>query len=486
MNTTLKKALTAALVASMVLGTTAMAFASPGKSGRAKASQRFSDWQQIPDWAQEAMTRMSVKGVIRGDNYGDANPGAMITNAEAAAMVVRFLGEEQQAQTLNVSVDLTVSDKTEVPDWAKAVVTWSVKNDLFELQNGRFNPNHPLTRLEAARLLVKAAKLEDEAKSKADATLVYKDARQISAAYVGYVAVAYDHGWMLGDPNGMFHPNKTITRAEWATLLNRADISTDVTADANQVKGAITAVTIGAAPSITVTTPVFPSGVTYPVDDTAVFYVGGKEATIADLQVGDNVLINLSADRKVLAVTVVIKREQVSGSVTAVAPATAATPGSISIEPAAATTVSDAVYSAVDAATYEVSPTAPIKIGDIAGTLADIKVGDKAQLTLERGKVVAVKVDVEVVKVEGSITAVTPGQNSALPTIAIKDEDGNTATYEVADFAQIFSATDATITIADLKVGDKVEARVQRGQIIRIKVDEAATQSVTLQVQGAN
>ena len=39
--------------------------------------------------------------------------------------------------------------------------------------------------------------------------------------YYGAVAMAYDTGYMSGYPDGTFHPNATITRAECAAILNR-------------------------------------------------------------------------------------------------------------------------------------------------------------------------------------------------------------------------------------------------------------------------
>lgn len=471
MNTTLKKALTSALVASMVLGASAAALATgPSKDDR---THRFGDWQQIPDYAQEALSRMAVKGVMMGDAEGFANPSHMITNAEAAAMVIRFMGQADEAQAVDADAELeselNVEDEGDIPSWARQIVALALKSDLFDLQNGRFSPQHPLTRLEAAKLLVKAAQLEDEATSKMDATLPFKDAKQIPAEYSGYVAVVYDHGWMVGDPNGMFHPWKAISRAEWATLLNRVDTSTDVGTDENQIKGSLTAVTVGDAPSISLTTPVFPGGVTYPVDDTCVFLVNGKEATIADLQVGDSVIINLSQDRKVLAVAVVVKKESVSGVVSAVTAATVSAPASISLQ--GSSTVTDAVYGGTGAAaTYEVLASATVKVGDVAGTLADVKVGDKVELTLERGKVTAIKVDVEVESFTGEVTAVTQGTNNQLPSIAVIISDTGSQTFQVADYAQILSATGANITMNDVKVGDRVELRAQRSLVIRVKV----------------
>lgn len=466
-NATLKKTLTSALVASMVFGATTVALAK-GPSKKTE-NHRFGDWQQIPDYALEALNRMAVKGVMKGDAQGRANPSAMITNAEAAAMVVRFLGEEDQALTAGASLELKVEDENEVPDWARQIVALALKNKLFDAPDGRFQPQHHLTRLEAAKLLVKAAKLEDEAQSKMDATLPFKDAKQISAGYAGYVAVAYDHGWMLGDPNGMFHPWKPISRAEWATLLNRVDTSVEAGTDARQIKGTLTAVNIGDAPSISLTTPVFPGGVTYPVDDTAVFFIAGRPATIADLQVGDSVVVNLSSDQKVLAITVVTQKTSVKGIVDAVTAATDSTPASITLQ----------ASGTVAAATYEVLPTAIVKVGETAGVLTDVKAGDRVSLTIERGKVTAIKVDAEAETYVGEVTAIAAGADNALPAISLKTKDGQPVTFTVADYAQILSATGANVTLADVKAGDQVELRVQRSLVIRIRVRQAAATPVT-------
>ena len=51
--------------------------------------------------------------------------------------------------------------------------------------------------------------------------LPYKDANAIPKGMVGYVAVAVELGLFQGYPGGQFKPNKAVTRAEMATIIDR-------------------------------------------------------------------------------------------------------------------------------------------------------------------------------------------------------------------------------------------------------------------------
>lgn len=377
----IKKAVIFLLVAVMVLSSTAVAFAEDGRDkwekkweDKNEKKHKFSDWQNVPQWADEALTRMYMKGVIRGDS-GAAAPNREITNAEAATMVLRILGLEEQAK-IDIDAKLEIEDEDEVPGWARGTVARALKEGLMEKQNGRFKPGHHLTRVEAAILLVRAAKLEAEARAQMDAILPFKDARAIPARAVGYVAVAYDRGFLVGFPDGTFRPNQKITRAEWAALLDRIDRKTDQFKDNRQVKGTVAEVVYGSAPTITVITPVFPQGYPYQVDDTAVFYVDGKEATILDVHKGDQVIFQLSETRKILMVTVMRKAQNVlgdyRGTVTQVVAGTSTALPSISLitDQGATLTANIADWAIV------LGPSGPT-------TLADVKAGARAEIRVQ-------------------------------------------------------------------------------------------------------
>ena len=66
----------------------------------------------------------------------------------------------------------------------------------------------------ATTLLVKALKLDAEAKAKINTKLTFTDADEIPAGSVGYVAVALEKGLIKGFENNTFRPNAPVTRAQ--------------------------------------------------------------------------------------------------------------------------------------------------------------------------------------------------------------------------------------------------------------------------------
>jgi len=91
---------------------------------------------------------------------------------------------------------------------------------------GRFGVGDPLTRQEAAAVLVRANGREEAARLRpaADAEAIisrYSDHAQISPWAVPYVAEAYVSGLFLGDAAGTFRPRSAMSKAEACTVCYR-------------------------------------------------------------------------------------------------------------------------------------------------------------------------------------------------------------------------------------------------------------------------
>ena len=480
---TARRIISLLLTAALVLGSAGIAYAGDDEHGRGRGKnqnmlmERFRDWQQ-GYWANESLARMVTKGIILGDAGGSISSGRNVTKAEAALMVSRLLGLDYS--DLQVKVDenemaflvngqrlkYEFEDAEDVPAWAQQAMAMALGKGFMVWSGRHLNPMAPLNRLEATIILVKAAGLDAEAQTRMGEPLPFKDVRAIPYWATGYVAVAVEHGLINGYENGTFHPFKPVTRAEWAALLDRLDRQQDQN-DARQVKGTITAVNVGANPSIAMTTPVYPGGVTYAVDDTAVFYVNHHEATIADLHAGDQVLVQLSQDRKILMVTVISVTQEVSGTVTATVAPSATAAGSISLNQDDGTP-----------ATYPVPAAVIVRVGSQPGSFSDIQVGDRVQVRVDRGQATTINVRVEPYVLNGTVGAVVAGTSTSRPKVSITTASGQSATYEVADYASIVSQAGANLTLSDVKVGDQVVIRVERNLITQITV-KSSNQTVT-------
>lgn len=463
-----KRFLVILLTLSLLLTTVSVALAAPKGKVSPGLGSRFRDWDENY-WADEYLSRMILKGVVRG--AGDQIlPENKITNQEAATMLIRLLGLSKEAD--EDEFDLEFDDAAKLPNWARGAVALALRNGYMDLYNRHFDPEHKLTRLEAAIILVKAAKLDAEAKAQMDAVLPFRDASAIPRSAVGYVAVAIEKGFIVGYNDRTFRPNQPITRAEWAKLLDLLDRKLDLTKDRYQVKGTVRAIDLG-RPSVSLLTPVYTvdPGKTYYFDDAAVFYINGREATLADIRVGDEVIIQLSPepDLKILMLTVISKTTEVRGTVTVITTAQGTVPASLTLSSSDNTLT-----------TYSVASDAFIQLGGAPATLSEVRVGDRVRLTLERNVVTRIMVEVNPQSYEGTVVGVNLGSNTEKPAVKI-NAAGQEKTFEVADYATIISAANSEITLADIKVGDEVQLTVQRQLVIRIKVKRTTVQS---QVEG--
>ncbi|THF76903.1 S-layer homology domain-containing protein [Cohnella fermenti] len=194
-------------------------------------------------WAYSHIIRLASKQVFNGYEDGSFKPGNTITRVEAIVAAVRLLGLKEEAESeanMKAELNFTDADKIEKKySWAVGYLAVALKNDLFDESTTALQPEKAADRLWSAILLVKALGLEDEAKAKMGTTLTFKDAKDIPAGSVGYVAVAVEKGLITGYSDNTFKPNKSVTRAELAALLDRADEQLPEEQSAQAISGTI-------------------------------------------------------------------------------------------------------------------------------------------------------------------------------------------------------------------------------------------------------
>ncbi|MFD0675119.1 S-layer homology domain-containing protein [Cohnella sp. GCM10027633] len=202
------------------------------------------DWK----WAYEHIIRLASQGIFKGDQNGDFRPSANVTRIESIIAAVRLLGLENDATTnpKYTNAKLPFSDAKLVNPAYIGYVAVALENDLFAETETTINPSKPATRLWASVLLVKALKIDVKQYLNDDDSndVVFKDAKDIPAGSAHYVEAAVANNIITGvevkgkDNNGRGHgrdddkwsqtykvflPNKPVTRAELATILDRVD-----------------------------------------------------------------------------------------------------------------------------------------------------------------------------------------------------------------------------------------------------------------------
>lgn len=168
-----------------------------------------SDFSDLPDdWSRGAIERAIENGLLSGSN-GRINASAQLTRAELAAIVVRAFGAAETASLSGFS-DVAPSD------WYYEPLQKAVAMGVLSGAHGKLNPTAPITREEVCAVLYRAFLLQDGG----NAAQRFGDARQISDWAQAAVAAMAAKGYIAGDSGGNVNASKTITRAEFAQMMD--------------------------------------------------------------------------------------------------------------------------------------------------------------------------------------------------------------------------------------------------------------------------
>lgn len=258
-----------------------------------KVNWNFKDEEQL-EWAMEYIMRLAAKGVFTGYEDGTFKPHQKISRIETLTAAVRLMGLREQAESaaeMNTELNFKDADKLKKKyPWAVGYVAVALENDLFAETETEIKPEQQATRLWSTILLIKALKLEDQAKALNNTKLEFKDAKEIPAGSVGYVKLALDMGIITGyeDKHGnkTFRPNQPVTRAELAALLDRTDNEMP-DHDARAIQGTLKAAANG---SLTIVQS-DNTELALAVDPSVFIFRDDKRASLADLKAGDKVFV---------------------------------------------------------------------------------------------------------------------------------------------------------------------------------------------------
>jgi len=110
----------------------------------------FSDYQDIPWWALEAVIAAHERGLISGYADGSFRPAQMVTRSEMAVIIARIAGDKR---VKNLAA-LPYEDWGLVPSWAQEAFSQLFERGLLSVFSGKsLEPDSYVTRAEAAALL---------------------------------------------------------------------------------------------------------------------------------------------------------------------------------------------------------------------------------------------------------------------------------------------------------------------------------------------
>ncbi|WP_338586756.1 S-layer homology domain-containing protein [Paenibacillus sp. Y5S-9] len=161
-------------------------------------------------WAKSAIDRALAAGFVNG--YGDDTfrPNQKVTRAEFITMLGRALNLN------NVSNNVQYTDENKIPAWSKPYIAAAASLGIVNgYANGSFGPDKTLNRSEMVTMIVRAGGIPTDSNAK----LNFKDAKDVPAWAVSYVASAVEAGLVGGVGGNRFAPMQTATRAEAITLI---------------------------------------------------------------------------------------------------------------------------------------------------------------------------------------------------------------------------------------------------------------------------
>lgn len=165
---------------------------------------------EIPDDDALGLNTDDHFAYIIGYPDGTVQPNGQITRAEATTIFFRLLTEESRSANLTKTNGYTdvASDA-----WYNTAVSTMTKAGIVDgYPDGTFGPDAPITRAEMAKIISLFAKLDKSESRFSDIAGHWAEA---------YIRLAAGNGWIAGYPDGTFGPQRNITRAETATMINR-------------------------------------------------------------------------------------------------------------------------------------------------------------------------------------------------------------------------------------------------------------------------
>ena len=178
----------------------------PGPCG-----MRFLD---LPDdyWAYAFVADLFCRGVVSGYDDGTFRPAYGSTRGQFAKMLVLGMGwtpyNPLYPDFTDVPADSTFYGYIEAAYEHGAVSGY---------EDGTFRPNNPVTRAQVAKMLVIGAGWT----VLSPPTPTFTDVPFTYWAFA-YVETAFAHGIVVGLPDGQFHPDQPVTRAQLAKMVDLA------------------------------------------------------------------------------------------------------------------------------------------------------------------------------------------------------------------------------------------------------------------------
>jgi hypothetical protein len=418
-------------------------------------------------WAKSYIERVAAKGIVSGYNDGTFKPDNNVTVLEALVMISRLYDIDDDLKEKIVEEyepSLKKMTNTLYSEWSfeylsviieLGVVSENGIEDMF----AKKTIFQQATREEIAVLLTKAMMLGDEAQNLKVYTLPFADAAKISTSARPYVYVMYDKDILEGDSSKNINPSAKITRAEIATLLDKAykyidanDVYPDFDdyVPTTSLNGIITEVSEGSQESYIYVKGDNEVESIVKINNDTDIYLNGKSADIDDLEEDMLVKCKINSDRVAVKLETDSSTDVVKGIIYYVA---YVAPSKITI-----------IDEDDDKITYDLPTDVEVYLDGEEIALKELDEDDEVTLYIDDDEVYQINSVSRIKKYDGTITAID--YNYPI-VVKMKTDEGVIKSFTFNSDVDV-TRNDDDSSFDQVRVGDEVTITTEYDDMIAI------------------
>ena len=427
------------------------------------SAAKFGDvTEQNYSWAVEAVDSMAEEKIILGYEDGTFRPAKTVTKLESLVLAARILGVNNSANKELINVfdekysediekyDLAYGEEELVYLLGKKVISTSELADYV----GNSNASQGLKRYELAVLLTKAMGAEETVKKNLASVLDYADESSIPSFAKKYVEYVTEQGLMQGMSATEFSPNTEVTRAQMAVVLyklkNNAEFE-NISAIVTNVDPLIGVIKLKGKDD---------QQYGYTVKDDVVLRFEGEDIKIDDVSIGYECVITTKKS-SLFSIDFITPdvEESFRGSISSIKNNSKTGTSTIKFNKFLDNGEKEAVE-------YTTSESVLVTYEGEKSTVASLKTGDYAEVTLKKGKITLISAKPKTETVKGTVKEIYTSDLGVY--IKITNTDDEVVSYTAANEVSVSKSGTTDSTLSDVRAGDSVSMTLEYGYITKI------------------
>ncbi|KJS14518.1 MAG: hypothetical protein VR69_17525 [Peptococcaceae bacterium BRH_c4b] len=402
-------------------------------------------------WSLQVVEETSAIGLMKGYPGNYFKPEGLVSRLEAIAIIIRAMGLEEQAlKTKAADSGITMPPGM---TWGKGHLVLAVQNGLLSKEYvPALKYREPITRAEVATLVAVALNIKGD-----PAKLTYADNSTILELYKPYVAAVTEKNIMSGLGENKFGSNQSMKRGQMAALMAKVSRDGWFKYGADRLISG-TVVSLDSTSGLLVLKKTDGTSVQKNLTSKPAIFKDGKLAGLADIKYDTPVVVGMN-ETETQFQYVEILEAPVSNTQTPDYTVT----GKVVTAPGAVGSSITIAGGTSSEKSYTLTTGVVVKDSTETTSLAAVTAGKYVTTQIKDSQIYSIQI-LSTVSTWGTIASVDSG------SLKMSDGSGGSYTYTVKSGETIISGGAGSISLSDLKAGDKVKVTSSLGQVLEIDV----------------